>query len=116
MINRVLLCCVLFIIGGCYYDKEDLLYPGSTVDCSTVNAKFIDVKPVVVSKCATSGCHNTATAAGGVVLETYSQISNTKDRIMQRAIRDKTMPPSTPLSSAEIALITCWINSGALNN
>src|SRR5688500_520884 len=99
MRNRCLLFCSIFILGGCYYDKEDLLYPGSITDCSTVNARFVDVQPIMMSKCATNGCHNTAAAAGGVVLETYSQVSNIKDRIMQRAIRDKTMPPSTPLST-----------------
>ncbi len=68
---------VIAAITGCYYDKEELLYPGSTaaVDCSTVQAKFgADVLPVISAKCATSGCHN-GSASGGLVLQDYGQIS-----------------------------------------
>jgi uncharacterized membrane protein len=106
----------ILLFQGCYYDKEDLLYPSTTVDCNTINAKFTDVKPVILSKCANAGCHNSSSAAGGVVLETYAQISSKKDRVMQRAIREKTMPPAAALTVSEINSITCWINSGGLNN
>jgi uncharacterized membrane protein len=115
---------IFFIIAtitttGCYYDKEELLYGGSntSVNCTTVTAKFAaNVKPIIASKCATPGCHNAAGSAGGSVLETYAQISAQSARIKQRSVIDKTMPVSGPLSAAEIAIINCWIESGALNN
>jgi uncharacterized membrane protein len=106
----------VLLMQGCYYDKEDLLYPSTGADCNLINAKFTDVKPVILNKCATAGCHNSSSAAGGVVLETYAQISSKKDRVMQRAIREKTMPPAAALTASEVNIITCWINSGALNN
>ena len=110
----------LFILSGagCYYDKEELLYAGTaTVDCTTVVAKFgADIIPIIQSKCATTGCHSAAAAAGGSALVTYSQIAGQASRIMQRAVVDKTMPTSGPLLPAEIAKLKCWINSGALNN
>jgi uncharacterized membrane protein len=105
-------------IQGCYYDKEELLYPGSNaaVDCTTVNAKFAaDVLPLITSKCATSGCHD-ATASGGVVFQNYAQINAVKDRINARAVVEKTMPTAGPLSQAETNIIKCWIESGAPNN
>jgi len=111
-------CCLLALMSSCYYDKEELLYPGSNipVDCSTVSAKFgADVAPIISSQCATSGCHD-ATAAGGIVLQNYSQISAAKDRIQTRALTEKTMPPAGPLPAAQINAIQCWINSGAPNN
>lgn len=103
---------------GCYYDKEELLYSGKAViNCSTVSAKFgADVNPIIQGKCATSGCHNAAGAAGGSVLVTYAQIAAQTARINQRCVVDKTMPTSGPLSAAEIAKIKCWIESGAPNN
>ena len=117
-ISRIL--CVLtaavIIMSGCYYDKENLLYPGSTIDCTVVNARFTDVKPIILTKCATAGCHNTASAAGGIVLETYAQISSNASMIDQRVIKDKTMPPSAPLSAADIATLKCWISAGSPNN
>lgn len=105
-----------FLLAGCYYDKEELLYPGSVVDCSTVNAKFTDVMPIITSRCASGGCHNTASAAGGIVLETYDQIKTMSGRINQRVIVERTMPPGTPLPPNEIAILKCWINSGVPNN
>jgi uncharacterized membrane protein len=109
---------VIFIVSGCYYDKEEELYPGSgTVSCTGVAAKFTtNVKPLMQRKCATSGCHNAASSAGGVVLETYTQIAGKAARINQRCVVEKSMPPGAPLNSTEIATIKCWIDSGSPNN
>ena len=104
------------LIAGCYYDKEELLYPGSTVDCSIVSATFGNIKSIMTNKCNTSGCHNARDAAGGTVLETYDQVKAKADRINQRAIIEKTMPPRTALTSGEIAILKCWISSGTPNN
>lgn len=103
-------------MAGCYYDKEELLYPDSKVDCSTVSGTFTKVKSIMTSKCSTTGCHNAGSAAGGTVLETYDQVKAKADRINQRAIVEKTMPPGTALSPEEIAILTCWISSGTPNN
>jgi len=104
--------------AGCYVDKEELLYPGSTLqaDCATAAAKFTaDVQPIILGKCAISGCHD-ASASGGVIFQSYTQISAKKDRINARAIVEKTMPASGSLSAAEMTKIKCWIDSGAPNN
>jgi hypothetical protein len=104
--------------SSCYYDKEELLYPGSNqpVDCTTVAAKFsADISPIMSGKCATSGCHD-VTAAGGVILQTYAQISAAKDRINVRCVVQKSMPPSGPLPLSDINKLKCWIDAGAPNN
>ena len=103
---------------GCYYDKEALLYPGSNqvVDCATVPAKFgANVLPLITTKCATSNCHD-ATASGGLIFQSYAQISSAKDRINTRAVVEKTMPSAAPLQPSEINIIKCWLESGAPNN
>jgi uncharacterized membrane protein len=103
---------------GCYYDKEELLYPGSNqvVDCTTVEAKFAaNVSPLISSQCATSGCHD-ATASGGLVFQTHAQVSAAKDRINTRVLVEKTMPPAGPLQPAAINILKCWIENGAPNN
>lgn len=113
-----LLATFIVLLTGCYRDKEELLYPGSTtpVDCSTVAAKFAaDVQPIILSKCALPGCHD-ATASGGVILQNYTQVSAKKDRINVRVIIEKNMPPFGALLPGEIAKIKCWIDGGALNN
>ncbi len=109
---------ISFFFTGCYRDKEEILYPGSTaaVDCVTINAKFsTDIYPLISSKCATSGCHD-ATASGGLIFQNYNQINAKKDRINIRALVEKSMPPTGPLPSADINKIKCWIDGGALNN
>jgi uncharacterized membrane protein len=109
---------VIVSMQGCYYDKEELLYPGSNrpVDCTTVQATFsANVAPLVSSKCAVSGCHD-ATASGGLIFQNYGQINAANDRINIRVIMEKTMPPTGPLSPSEINILKCWIQSGAPNN
>ncbi len=104
--------------SSCYYDKEEILYPGSNnpVDCSITPSAFsIDVQPLIVSKCAIPGCHD-ASASGGVILQNYAQISTKIERINTRALVLKSMPPSGPLTPAEQAKIKCWIDGGGLNN
>jgi uncharacterized membrane protein len=105
-------------VSSCYYDKEELLYSGKgAISCGTISAKFsTDVNPLIQSKCATSGCHDAAGASGGSVLVTYTQIAAQTARINQRCVVDKTMPTSGPLSPSEIAIVKCWIDSGAPNN
>ncbi len=109
---------LLFSVLGCYNDKEELLY-GKTreVNCSSTSAKYsVDVSPIMQTKCATAGCHTAASSAGGAVLENYSQVAALAGRIKQRCIVDKTMPPGTALTNAEINVLSCWISSGTPNN
>lgn len=102
----------MLVFTGCYYDKDELLYPKSNIDCNTVPAKYADVAPIISQKCAGAGCHDAATAAGATVLETYDQIKSKSARIIQRVIVEKTMPPGMTLSTTETAILKCWIGSG----
>lgn len=119
IIKFIAVCLGVAVMQGCYYDKEELLYPGSTqaVDCSTVPAKYSDnVSPIITGKCATATCHDPATASGGLVLQNYSQVNDALNRIKARVTVEKTMPPTGPLSPTEINILKCWIESGAPNN
>lgn len=101
---------------SCYYDNEQKLYHLTAVNCSTVSAKFTsDVMPIINLSCATPSCHNSA-GAGGVILQNYDQVKAKIDRINQRVLISKTMPPSGALTPAEINILQCWINAGAPNN
>ncbi|MEO8416390.1 MAG: hypothetical protein ABI472_22195 [Ginsengibacter sp.] len=111
----ILFVVIISIVSGCYYDKEQFLYPAAP--CTSISAKFsIDVFPIIRNKCATVGCHDVISAAGGTILETYAQIYAKASRIRQRCIIDKTMPPGGTLTTSEIAVLSCWISSGSINN
>jgi uncharacterized membrane protein len=117
----VIMVCVLLVVVtvGCYNDREELLYAksGAAVDCSTKPAKYAaDVAPIMQNKCTTSGCHNAASGAAGVVLENHAQVAAFAARIKQRCVIDKTMPPGTALTPAEINILSCWISAGTPND
>ncbi|MEP7144589.1 MAG: hypothetical protein ABI707_17035 [Ferruginibacter sp.] len=108
------------LTGSCYYDKEELLYPGTNTNqpgnCATTPASFsADVFPLITSKCAISGCHD-ATASGGHIFQSYNQIIAAKDMINVQVVIQKTMPETGALPPAQINIIRCWIEGGALNN
>lgn len=121
VMKSLLLPCAIFLgfqlcLQGCYYDNEQKLYHLTAVNCSKVSAKFTaDVLPIIDLACATPSCHNSA-GAGGVILQNYDQIKAKVDRINQRVLVGKTMPPSGALTPAEINIIQCWISAGAPNN
>jgi uncharacterized membrane protein len=113
----LLLTVVLGATVACKSDNEQDLYGANNIDCGTINASFSNnVASIIQTKCAISGCHNAAGASGGRVLENYTQIKAAADRIRQRAVVEKTMPKTGSLTAYEIALLKCWIDSGAPNN
>lgn len=124
---------VLLILGiivslsffeSCYYDKADLLYPFDKTRCDTsVGAKFSsDVLSVMNASCNTSGCHDAASASGGVILDNYAGIKTQalNGRLMgsinQTGAYSAMPKGGTKLSSCAITKIQQWINSGTPNN
>lgn len=88
-----------------------------------------DILPLIVSNCATSGCHDAASAEDGVVLDNYENIMSTGEVKSGRPSRSELYevltksgddrmppPPASALSSEQIKLIENWIDQGALNN
>ena len=86
-----------------------------------------DILPVLVSRCATTLCHDAVTHREGYVFTDYANTMNAVtsgnpgNSILYQVIKTKTgenkMPPSgnTQLSTSEIDSIGKWIGYGALN-
>ncbi|HKK43693.1 MAG TPA: c-type cytochrome domain-containing protein [Bacteroidales bacterium] len=86
-----------------------------------------DIQPVLVSKCATTNCHDATSHRSGYNFTTYSSTMNAvvagdpSNSRLYRVItlssgEDKMPPSSSPqLTSAEIDSIYQWISYGALN-
>jgi hypothetical protein len=107
-------------ISGCYYDKEELLYPGSGI-CDTAAVKYsTTVVPIVSASCYS--CHAGSFPSGGVKLDTYNDIRvHALSGRLYGAISHSNgfvpMPQSSPmLSSCKIQGIKRWIDDGAPNN
>ncbi len=110
--------------SGCYYDVEQELYPkpiDSGMNCDTSNASFsTKIYPLIQSKC--NNCHSTSISSGGISLEGYANVlvSEQNGKLMGTINHNAGFSPmpqgGAKLTDCEIALLTTWINAGALNN
>jgi hypothetical protein len=109
----ITLSAVLFLIWSCTKDTTT----ASTVDCSTVSAKFAaDVSPIMKgSKCTNSNCHPT-----NGDLSSYTAVKGHYDagHLKSKVIDNRTMPPagSPQLTTDEYNKVKCWVSGGGLNN
>ncbi|MBG0857912.1 MAG: hypothetical protein IQL11_00305, partial [Bacteroidales bacterium] len=86
-----------------------------------------DILPVLVSRCASTGCHDAITHTEGYIFSSYSttmaavfpgNLNESKlYEVITTAVGEEKMPPaaSPQLTSAEIDSIAAWIRYGALN-
>jgi len=117
MKKKSLLICLTgsIFLFSCYKDKEELLYPQPSADCSNTSvqkgAQFIAVEFIIQNNC--TSWHS---ASGGRPpdLSTACKIVDKWDRIQVRCVQDKDMPTSGPLSTADQQSITDWVNAGHL--
>lgn len=103
------------VLFSCYKDKEELLYPQNSADCSNPaiqkGTKFLAVESIIQNNC--TSCHS---PSGGTApdLSTSCKIVDQWDRIHERCVQIKDMPTSGPLSTANQQSITDWVNAGHL--
>ena len=135
---------LLILIISCKHDPFPFnggpINPGDTINppdtnqsdpCHPDTVYFEnEVLPLLVSNCATSGCHDAATAQKGVILTDYTNIVNTADvrpgdpngsdlyEVIVETDPSKIMPPppASALNSTQTELIRKWILQGAKNN
>lgn len=105
---------------GCYFDKEENLYTSS---CVTTDIRYANiVKPIVDANCNVTGCHNSATNAGGYDLSTYAGLKAvaTSGQLVgsiTHASGFSQMPQGREkLSDCQISQIQTWVANGAQND
>lgn len=91
-----------------------------------------DIQPLLAAACAQPACHDAVNPAEGIRLDNYSGLMNSPENdlvvagnpgaseileVLLETDPDKVMPPppASPLSAAQIELISDWIEQGALN-
>ncbi|MEO8067113.1 MAG: hypothetical protein ABI599_05425 [Flavobacteriales bacterium] len=116
-IRSIIVLCSLLLLGGCYYDSEEVLYPGSF--CDTANVTYSGtVQSLIQTNCAVSGCH----VPGGQGTGNFQVFAELKARVDNGTFRtlvlvNRTMPPNNvQLSACELEQLTIWVNAGALEN
>jgi uncharacterized membrane protein len=113
---------IVLLSAGCYYDKEETLYPAGT--CNSAGSTYsFSVSPILNLRC--NSCHSAAAApssGGNIVLDNYNsvKIQANNSKLLGSIIHAGGFSPmpkgGAKLTSCEIARITNWVASGAPNN
>ena len=115
----ILILAIITIGPGCYYDKEEVLYPDTFCDTTAVTYSQ-SVAPVLSSFC--NSCHGGNTPSAGIKLDTYAdvKIQATNGRLWGAVSHSTNYSPmpknATKLNSCNLSKIKKWVDAGAPNN
>lgn len=109
-----------FLVLSCEKDEDDIL---ASFDCTNVEPTYdLEIKAILNSECATSGCHNSSSQAGGINLSNYisAETESEKARFLGTInhLSDYAAMPrnGNKLSEEQIKLLTCWVDNGSPEN
>ena len=111
----------MIVLNGCYYDKEDLLYPPSG-NCDTAGSTYSTIVQPALQTYGCIGCHSGPAPSGNILLSTYTNVkTNVQNGKLYGSIMHsagyKPMPQSgNKMNTCVINKIKAWIDAGALNN
>lgn len=113
---------LLFFFSACYYDKEDQLYPSSTIcDTSLPVTYQATIVPLLQQYCYS--CHGgTASSGGGILMGTYvtdkaMALNGSLYGSISHAAAYSPMPKGqNKMTDCQISKVKKWIDSGSLNN
>jgi hypothetical protein len=113
--------------GGCYYDKYQEMYPtvaSNACDTTTTPSTYSgNVQKIMSDNCATTGCHNTSTAAASLDLTQYNTVKTISldGRMLRDIVWTSTASHRMPkggsqMSDCNIKQVLYWVNKGAPQN
>jgi hypothetical protein len=112
---------IILTTGSCYYDKEEVLYPGSANCTVPATPGFnADIMPILNSRC--NSCHSGVAPSAGISLANYTEVKKSVNNgsligSITWASGFSPMPKNSgKMPSCEIQKIQTWIDQGALNN
>ena len=107
--------------SGCYFDKENELYPQGV--CDTSDVKFSTaIQPIIQANCAVAECHVNPNPQAGILLSDYAGVKLIADdgTLLKTINHDPAVSPmpknAAKLTDCQIRKITMWVNAGAPNN
>ncbi len=118
-ISFIVAICVAF---GCYLSCKKNSKNTTTYDCTGVSPTYTaNIKSIMDSKCATSGCHSATSKASGYDLSSYTGVKNASSKsafmgsIEHSSGYDAMPKGSSQLSTDNRKLIYCWIQNSTPN-
>ena len=110
-IGNLLICCLLLNLTSCCKNDRYIAPPVTINLCNgQPGPLFIAVRSVITQNCII--CHNNSNLNGNMNWTIDCNIVTNRARIKARAVDEKTMPPTGPLSQADRDKITAWLNAG----
>src|SRR3982751_4828660 len=101
------------VLTGCYYDKEELLYPPN--NCDTTNITYTNTISTIISNNACFTCHSGSQPFGGFSLEGYANVKAkvTDHRLLGALKHTQGFAPMPQgmnmLTQCEINKVEAWI-------
>jgi len=103
-----------FFILACFFlsCKKNNDPQNTNIPCDPAISYAARVKPVLVSNCTSSGCHD------GINYPSLGEYTVARDAAQQikSAVSRGIMPLYSSLSAVDKAAIICWIDNGSKNN
>lgn len=103
------------ILVSCSNDSTDDL----TTPLPTIVTYNSNVKSIMDTSCATSGCHNATSNSANLILENYTQVKNAflnRNALSRMENTTASMPPSGNLPNTTIQILKDWRDQGYLEN
>lgn len=122
--KKILVPICMLLLVGCYYDKEDQLYPqpstGGGSGCDTTNLSYAtDIEPIMSTNCAIAGgCHDATAKSFGYDLSNYDGVKAAGGiaRFLGAIKHESGISPMpkgrAKLGDCEISKVSAWINAG----
>ena len=105
-----------FMITGCSKNNGGSTPVIPPPSCSgTAYSYATDVKPIFISSCTISGCHDASSVNSGGPFTTWALI-HAKASTVEGQVSAGIMPQTGSLTSDQKKKIICWVEAGALNN
>ena len=114
----------LFTISSCYYDKEELLYPGSNnapcTDTTTMVSYSKNIVPLLQAQCY--GCHNSNFPSGNITMGGYiadkgiAQSGKLYGTVTYSQGFSPMPKGSNRLNNCQVSLIKKWVDAGLPDN
>ncbi len=103
----------IFYFGSCTKDKMPV--PPDCIQADTLNTYTKSVKAILDNQCASSGCHDAATASSNVILDDFPHsVSAAKTNTKFFCVMEFTCTPhmpqgfATPIDTSELNAIKRW--------
>ena len=113
----VLSCLIAVTFYGCYYDKEEKLYP-NVAACDTTNITYtLKIAPILNANCLS--CHGNSvyqSSGGGLKLQDYVDVKANINQIYDAIINSRMPKGGAKLDDCTIKSIEIWKKTGALQN